>query len=221
MSSSEIGISLDGRDSFGFIFLFFNEKLEKFKEANQKKERKAKHMAIAHSECLKLCTLTVWHFLLDCAAQDLLKEISLIKKKKKSNKKLILKNLFISNQKISLKTHKLKNSLSFNYQKERKRENRNRKETNTEGRERRERMQRNTPVAVRKPRTSTSDLLTWSEAPPPSSAAPPVVPRSRQVLIVIISRRFLFSLVVFLSFIHLVIQPFSLLVSCLFAKLSN
>ncbi|GMN33749.1 hypothetical protein TIFTF001_004321 [Ficus carica] len=41
-------------------------------------------------------------------------------------------------------------------------------------------MQRNTPVAVRKPRTSTSDLLTWSEAPPPSSAAPPVVPRSRQ-----------------------------------------
>lgn len=35
-------------------------------------------------------------------------------------------------------------------------------------------------MAVRKPRTSTSDLLTWSEAPPPSSAAPPVVPRSRQ-----------------------------------------
>ncbi|EXB29436.1 hypothetical protein L484_022107 [Morus notabilis] len=40
-------------------------------------------------------------------------------------------------------------------------------------------MERNTAVGVRKPRTSTSDLLTWSEVPPPSSA-PPVVPRSRQ-----------------------------------------
>ncbi|KAK7281007.1 hypothetical protein RIF29_08635 [Crotalaria pallida] len=43
-------------------------------------------------------------------------------------------------------------------------------------------MQRNTAAAVRKPHTSTSDLLTWSETPPPESpaTASASVNRSRQ-----------------------------------------
>lgn len=42
-------------------------------------------------------------------------------------------------------------------------------------------MERNTPV--RKPHTSTADLLTWSETPPPDSPAPPSSAlRSHQVL---------------------------------------